>query len=70
MAGLDDGENITNYKVSQAHTDLSNKLLKEIAFPEAAKKGVSKGEASFLHKDGHEIPTAMFLMRTNPPLAK
>jgi len=61
MVGIGEKEDVTKFKIPQVHPDWTNKLLVEEIIPTAIRKGLWKGEAAFLHKDGHEIPVSMVL---------
>jgi PAS domain S-box-containing protein len=62
MCGVPSEEDITKLHISDFHPPWANERLRAEVLPAATKSGTWSGEISFLHRDGHEIPTLMLLM--------
>jgi PAS domain S-box-containing protein len=62
MCGVPDDEDVTTLRIADFHPAWAHKRIVEEFLPGAARDGVCSGEVSFLHRDGHEIPTLMILM--------
>ena len=65
MVGLEEDTDVTEMKISEMHPEWVNRLLAEKAFPASIQDGIWRGEAAFLHRDGHEIPVSMVLLAHN-----
>ncbi|MHB1033201.1 MAG: PAS domain S-box protein [Pirellulales bacterium] len=67
MIGLGPDEDVTKWKIPQAHPDWTNRLFAEEVIPTVIRDGVWKGECAFLHRDGREVPISMVLLSHKNP---
>jgi PAS domain S-box-containing protein len=67
MTGLAEDEDVTQLKIPDVHPEWTNRMLREVILPTAAREGVWTGECAFLNRDGRELPVMMVLLAHKSP---
>ncbi|MFQ5927197.1 MAG: PAS domain S-box protein, partial [Terriglobia bacterium] len=67
MVGIAEDEDVSKLKIPDCHPDWTNEILFSEALPTAERKGLWRGEAAFLSRDGHEVLTSMVLLAHKTP---
>ncbi len=67
MVGLASDDGLSHRRLSEFLPEWTNRLMREVIFPTAAREGVWTGECAFLHRDGREIPVMMVLLAHKSP---